>query len=137
MSPAHCVSGRIEARVSGFAGSGGLLPQSLKLTGGGAPSLLEAHFEVLPKCAAHPGHAGLASLCSGAYRERGSRVMTLHCQPACTGVNSDRLQVEFSRLLCDDGPSASWAAEIERGLRVDAMPPSPLRDRGRNPRNTE
>ena len=33
--------------------------------------------------------------------------MTLQRQPAAIGDDSDRLHVEFSRLLCDDGHSAS------------------------------
>lgn len=32
--------------------------------------------------------------------------MTLQSQPNATGDDSDRLRVEFSRLLCDDGYSA-------------------------------
>ena len=33
--------------------------------------------------------------------------MTLQRQPAATGDDSDRLDLEFSRLLCGDGLSAS------------------------------
>ena len=33
--------------------------------------------------------------------------MTLQSQPNATGDDSDRLRVEFSRLLCDDGYAAS------------------------------
>ena len=36
--------------------------------------------------------------------------MTLQRQPTVTGDDSDRLRVEFSRLLCDDGHSASCRA---------------------------
>ena len=35
------------------------------------------------------------------------RVMTLQRQPSATGDDSERLDVDFSRLLCDDGDSAS------------------------------
>ena len=40
-------------------------------------------------------------------REGGSQVMTLQRQPTATRSASDRLNVQSSRLLCDDGHSAS------------------------------
>ena len=40
-------------------------------------------------------------------REGGYRVMKLQRQPTAPGEASGRLGVEFSRLLCDDGHSAS------------------------------
>ena len=40
-------------------------------------------------------------------RQCRSRVMTRHLQPTRPGSDLHRLHVEFSRLLCDDGHSAS------------------------------
>ena len=50
--------------------------------------------------------------------------MALQRQPSANGDDSDRLDVEFSRLLCDDGRSVSYrgGAGITQGSRgVDGL----------------
>ena len=55
-------------------------------------------------------------------REGGSRVMTLQRQPNTTRSAADRLNVESTRLLCDDGHSAicqARAGKSQDSRRVD------------------
>ena len=75
------------------------------------------------------------------HRQRGSRVMTLQRQPTATGDVSDRLHVEFSRLLCDEGHSAScrdgalktqdsWGVDRWTATGLDAALPMRQEDPG-------
>ncbi len=50
---------------------------------------------------------------AGGCREGWPRVMTLQRQATATRSDVDRLDVESSRLLCDDGRSASYGAGAE------------------------
>ena len=61
------------------------------------------------------------------YAPPGCEQLPLQCQPAATGDDQGRLDVEFSRLLCDYGSSASWRhgggkAKPAAGLTAGLLP---------------
>ena len=62
-------------------------------------------------------------------RPPGSEQLPLQRQPAATGGDSGRLDVEFGRLLCDYGPSASCrdgAGKAQASRGVDGWPATGL-----------